>query len=92
MRNTKISNWVLGLFVCSFIWALLVDAMVGYGHANAISRTATALGMSFPVFMATGVFAGISYLIKRKATSAMRVWTISLLLALAVLSIGATKL
>ncbi len=92
MRNTKISNWILGLFVCSFIWAFLMDAMIGNGHADAVSRTVTALTMSLLVFAPTGLFAGIVYFIKRKSTSAMWVWTISLLLALVLLSIGATKM
>lgn len=92
MSKIKFIVWVLGLFVCSFVWALLMGTAMGlHQPIGAIDRVGEALGMSLPVFAISGAFAGIAYFVKRRSTFALWVWTFSLLFSFAVLGIGAAN-
>ena len=92
MSKIKIAIWTSGLFVCSFVWAqVMATAMDLHQPTGTINRIGVALGMSLPVFVTSGAFAGIAYFIKRRPNFAMWVWTFALLFSFAVLGIGAAN-
>lgn len=92
MTKAKVMLWAIGLFVGSIIWALLISTAIGGVETGSFSlQMALALGLGGPVFLITGVIAGIVYFFKRSPSAAMWTWTVLLLVTLVALGIGGTK-
>ena len=78
--------WIIGLFVGSISWALLLNTAVFGPPASFQEEAGIALGMGGPVFVGAGIVAGIVYAVSKNQTKSLWTWTILLLIALVALS------
>ena len=81
MSKSAYAVWVLALFMAGIAYAALVNVMAFDG-----AQHLTAVSMCGPVFLISGVVAGVVHMFKRSARAAMWTWTV---LTAAYLSIGA---
>lgn len=80
--------WVGGLFIGSLLWALLMNTAMGHRSGSFQFELGAALGMGGPIFLGTGIVAGIVYAVSKSRSKALWTWTILLLVVFALLSIG----
>lgn len=79
--------WAVGLLVVTVAWAALMNNSLGLSGSTKFQAGAV-IGFGGPVFVATGLIAGIVYLVTKKPTASMWTWTILLLAAFTLLGIG----
>ena len=85
MTKTNVTTWALGLLICSFVGAFLLNAAK---TGTFVFQMDVALSLGGPVFFNTGAVAGIVYFLKRQPSTAMWFWTILLVVTFLVLWIG----
>jgi hypothetical protein len=83
--------WVFGLMTLCVAWGAAMHT-ASYG---AVQRTSlnlgVGIGMGLPVFFTTSLGGGLTYAITRNRTKALWAWTVLVLVAFAVLGVGAAR-
>ena len=86
--NNSVALWAISLLVLCLAWAGIVG--VAFSEPATLSfYVGEATGIVLALWAPTGLLGLIAYAVKRNTRFAMWVWTISLLVVLALLSIGA---
>lgn len=83
--------WVVGLLGGCIAWALAMSTAMYGVSTSFVENAGVAIGMSLPLFLVTGVGAGVAYAVTRNHRKALWTWTILVLVGMVVLGIGAAQ-
>ena len=90
MTANRTGLWILGLLLGCVAWGMAMSSAL-WGDYHFISVLGGGIGMGAPVFLVTGVGAGLVLAISRNRRTALQTWTGLIVVAIILLGIGTAR-